>query len=73
VPADRLAATVLAAINSPYWEFSAETKAAAEELLKLRPRLAAALVSPISIELNPKILSALREISQHLAAAKLTS
>jgi hypothetical protein len=70
-PADRLAATILAAVNSPYWDFSPEARAAADELLHLRPLLAAGLLSPISIELNPKILSALREISQHLAAAKL--
>jgi hypothetical protein len=69
--ADLKAATILAAINSPYGEFSVDAKLAAEELLSLRPLLAAALLSPISIELNPKILSALREISQHLAAAKL--
>jgi hypothetical protein len=71
--ADRHAATILAAINSPYPDFSPEARAAAEELLALRPLLAAGLLSPISIELNPKILSALREISQHLAAAKLSS
>ena len=71
--ADRRAASVLAAINSPYWEFSPEARLNPDELLTQRPALVAALISPISIELNPKILSALREVSQHLAVAKLVA
>lgn len=70
--ADRAAAVIDTAVNSPYGEFSPESRLAADELLALRPLLAAAFLSPISIELNPKILSALREVSQHVAIAKLT-
>jgi hypothetical protein len=70
--ADRRAAAIIASINNSHWEFSPETRPAPDELLTSRPALVAALISPISIELNPKILSALREVSQHLAAAKLT-